>query len=121
MMCIAIAPIIPSFVEQVIALQMLDDLESQQLEVVKVGTCRFAISSNPDWYSRLCESYKRRRRRYPRPRTIIKRSRVIKVLSQVANGCVTAAIYYERLKPFIEEIWDERESGSKSCLEDCKS
>lgn len=91
---------------------MLEELKDCRLEVVLVkskrdprGKIRQVVNANPKWYSELCERYKHPRRRYPRPRTIIKRWWTIHVLKQFVNGKVNFNCPYpQRLLPFIEEI-----------------
>lgn len=86
------------------AWHLLEELQSCRLEVVKVKGLRRTVSENADWYRRFCEANKRRIRRYPRERTVIKRWWTIHVLKNMAAGHGrTDTVYGQRLLPFLEE------------------
>jgi hypothetical protein len=86
---------------------LLEELEAGWLEVIKApgrdgGYVRVPISANAEWYRRFCRQYEVRRKRYPKPRTIIKRCHTIKALRRLMDG-QKDGIYVDRLKEFIEE------------------
>ena len=90
-----------------IAIAMLEELEGNYLEVIKIrksdGTwARIAVSKNAEWYSAFCKKYLSTRRKYPRPRTFIKRNDTIKALRKIIRG-ETDGIYIDRLLNFIHE------------------
>jgi hypothetical protein len=90
------------------ALLLLEELESSWPETCKVpgrygGYIRVPVSTNCEWYRRLCRRYLSRRRRYPKPRTIIKRCHTIIALKRIAAGN-QVGVYAERLRPFLEEL-----------------
>ena len=87
---------------------LLDDLQAHFPETCKVpgrhgGYIRVPVSVNACWYRRLCSRHKVGRRRYPKPRTIIKRCHTIKALHRIIAGN-TDGVYAERLMPFVEEM-----------------
>ncbi len=89
------------------ALELLAELESGYLEVCKVpsrhgGYIRVPVSVNHEWYRRFCRMFLSRNRRYPRPRTLIRRCHTIEALRRIAAGN-TNGVYAERLMPFITE------------------
>lgn len=92
------------------ATYLLDELEGQGLEVVKVpsenGYVRVPVSVNAEWYRHFCASYKRSRNKYPRPRTIIKRCHTISALKRIISGNING-VYAERLMPYIEEAFSK--------------
>lgn len=69
---------------------MLLLLKENRLEVMKVPRgeiwIRVAYARNCEWYQQLCGNYVRRRRRYPRVRTYIKRRETIKALERMISG-----------------------------------
>ncbi len=95
------------FIYEVAAIEMLEELQSHCLIVIKVqkengGWIRVCLDVNPPWYRDFCASYQRSRRRYPKSRTIIKRCCTINALKRLAAGKKNG-IYIERLLPFVEE------------------
>lgn len=88
-------------------LMMKEELESSYPETIKIpgregGYVRCPVSVNAEWYHHFCEQFKASRRRYPKPRTIIKRGHVLKALDRLANGN-TDGVYAERLVGFAED------------------
>ena len=86
---------------------LLEELESSHSGTIKVpgrngGYIRVPKSTNAEWYQRLCRQWERPTKRYPKPRTIIKRCDTIKALGRIIKGDTTG-VYAERLLPFIEE------------------
>jgi hypothetical protein len=86
---------------------LLEELESGWLEVIKVpgrdgGYVRVPTSVNAEWYQRFCRLYEQGRRRYPKPRTIIKRCHTIRALGRLVEGG-SDGVYAERLAPFLED------------------
>ncbi len=89
---------------------MLDELRGNRLEVIKVpgrdgGYIRRAITRNCEWYRRLCDNHKKPRKRYPRPRTIIKRCDTIRTLERMIAGNL-GGLYAERLTHIAENVAD---------------
>ena len=87
--------------------ELLEELESGYLEVCKIpgkegGFVRVAVSVNCEWYRRFCRRFLVSRRRYPKPRTIIRRCDTIQALRRIVAG-ETGGAYVERLMPFVEE------------------
>lgn len=97
---------------QSLAGQMLEELQIERLNVCKVrsqdGFIRVAVAQNPPWYQRLCADYVGTRRRFPRPRTIIKRKDTLRTLSQLANGDRRETLYQERLIEVLSREFDNR-------------
>lgn len=98
--------------------EMLALLQSSKLHVEKIedgngGYYRAAIESNPEWYSRFCSLYMRRRLRkdkkredYRRkPKTIIDRKATLRGLERLLEGNVSS-LYAERLLDFIRRDLD---------------
>lgn len=90
------------------ALLMRDELMSNRLHVVKIktgdGYIRVAIGQSPRWYSDLCREHERRRRkRYRRHRTIIKRCHTLRALERISAGR-NGTVYAERLLPYVEDV-----------------
>jgi hypothetical protein len=88
------------------ALFLLAELDASCLQVVKVrypeSYHRVVMERNAEWYRRFCLAFIRRRRgRYRKPRTIIKRCHVRRALLRVADGR-TDGIYVGRLLEFID-------------------
>jgi hypothetical protein len=104
--------LLPEFVIQAVAAELADELRNSRLEVCKIrsfdGWIRIPITSNPAWYSRLCANWERRRRRYPKPRTIIKRQQTIRSLDRISHGMKCGRTYWERLLPIIAEEAEAR-------------
>lgn len=87
---------------------MLQDLLDHRLEVYKVpssisGYVRCAITTNCEWYSKLCSSYCRTRKKYPKYRTIIKRQHTITALKRMIKGN-HKGIYAARILEIIEKL-----------------
>lgn len=93
---------------------MLDELESGWLEVCKIpgrdgeGFVRCVITQNAEWYRRFCAEWTRRRRRYPKERTIIKRCETVRALREMIGGRIGSE-YARRLIPHAERMADELE------------
>lgn len=88
------------------ARQFLEELDAGRLEVMKVpgsdgGYIRIPIEVNAEWYRRFCSQFETSRRRYPKPRTIIKRCHTRRALEKLANGG-GKGVYIERLLDFIQ-------------------
>lgn len=86
---------------------LLDELEASSLVVCKVpsrkgGYIRIPVSVNAEWYQHFCRKWMGTRRRYPKPRTIIKRCHTLRALRAIANG-EQSGVYVERLMEFVEE------------------
>lgn len=94
-----------SFQEQIAASEMLDELLKRRLVVVKVKrddvTIRSATETNPEWYQVFCGEYMKRRKKYPKLRTYIKRCWTIKALTDIANDSNKMTIYIQRLLPYV--------------------
>jgi len=95
-----------------VAAELLAELEAHRLVVIKFRTThegdetwrRAAISSNPRWYSRLCRREEKSRRRYPKPRTVVRRPHTLTALRRIVAGTADpASLYVRRLMPFIRE------------------
>jgi hypothetical protein len=75
-----------------VAARMLEEeeLDGGWLEVCKVanngGYIRVPVPVNAEWYRRFCRKYLRSRRRYPKPRTIIRRAGVRAALQRIIDG-----------------------------------
>ena len=87
---------------------LLHELQSQGLVVCKIpgkygGRIRVVVSTNAYWYQKLCENHVRGRRRYPRPRTIIKRRETVKALKRMIAGDYSSE-YAERILFVIKEL-----------------
>lgn len=88
------------------ALTLLDELDSSYPVVCKVpgvygGYIRVCVSINCPWYRAFTKQYLwRSSKRYPKPRTIIKRQHVRKALKRIARGNLEG-VYAERLLVFI--------------------
>lgn len=80
------------FDQQALAAEFAEELRGRRLEVCKVpgrdgeGFVRAVIVTNPEWYSWICEQHVRPRRRYPRPRTVIRRAELLRILDRMAAG-----------------------------------
>jgi|GEM_PF-2676617 len=90
-----------------IARHLFDELESHFPETCKVpgrfgGYVRVAVQQNCEWYRRLCRKHLASRKRYPKPRTIIRRCHTLAALKRIAAGNAEG-VCAERLMPFIEE------------------
>lgn len=96
------------FEEQIIALDLLEDLESNSLEVVLIPAreqkhslhfIRCVQYQNAEWYRKFCEKYISARKGF-KIRTRIKRQATIKALQKIANG-INDSTYTERILNFI--------------------
>lgn len=91
----------PDYIVQIVALELAAELEASRLSVCKVpsrnGYVRVAVTRNPEWYQWLCGTWKRPRRRYPKPRTIIRRPDTLRTLRRLANGEPTGPVYRVRI------------------------
>lgn len=91
-----------------LALILLEELDSGYLEVVKVpiegGYIRVAVSVNAQWYRAFCKQYLwSRSKRFPKPRTIIRRQHTRAALKRIAKGNC-AGVYAERLLEFMHSL-----------------
>lgn len=64
---------------------------------------RAPITQNPPWYQKFCREHERPRRRYPKPRTIIKRVNTVKALKRVIQGRTNGFVYDERISAVLAE------------------
>ena len=90
---------------------LLDELESSYPETVKIpsqhgGYIRVAVSKNAEWYSHFCRKHRGRNRRFPKPRTIIRRQHTIKALQRMIQGD-RETTYAKRLMDFIRWWYDK--------------
>lgn len=85
---------------------MLAELRENRLEVIVLNDCRAVVSENCPWYRHFCDTHKSPRRRYPRPRTIIKRYATIRALERMLAGRFDS-IYAQRLLPLAENLAHE--------------
>lgn len=87
--------------------RMLAELQGNRLVVAKFrvegGYIRAPVSWNAPWYQRLCGAHTASRRRYPKPRTIIRRQHTIVALRRMLRGDMTG-VYAERILATIEEM-----------------
>lgn len=104
---------------------MLNELLGRRPETIKVpgrygGYVRVAVETNPEWYRELCENHKSRSRRFPKPRTMIRRCDVLRALVLLADGQQPGTLYAERItavaKKYKEAIFASR-SGRKGDAE----
>lgn len=95
-----------------LAAQLHEELDASRLVVLKWrsgdGWVRGPVSQNPPWYQQLCGQYLGRRRRYPKPRTIIRRVDVLRVLKRISLGITCRGLYYERLMDVIRDECESR-------------
>lgn len=108
-------------------LMMKEELESSYPETIKIpgkegGYIRVPVSVNAEWYRIFCERHKTRSRRFPKPRTVIKRVDTLRALDRLAQGN-TEGVYAERLLSVIEEFYQSREFNrevqDRQELQDC--
>lgn len=90
------------------AIQLLDELQRNRLVVIKWpshrgGYVRGSIAQNPPWYQELCAGEQRGRRRFPRPRTVIRRKDTLRALEKIAAGFPCDGIYMERLLAVVDQ------------------
>lgn len=81
-------------------------LEGGYPEVIKVPGrqgryIRVSVSVNAEWYRRFCKRYLTTRRRYPKPRTLIRRHAVVRGLKNLIRGRHNT-VYAQRLIDFID-------------------
>jgi hypothetical protein len=91
-----------------IAKALLSDLNAGYLEVAKVpsrqgGYIRVPVSVNAEWYRRFCKRYLTTRRKYPKPRTLIRRCHTEAALRRIIDGRQTDTEYARRLCEFIRQ------------------
>jgi hypothetical protein len=85
---------------------MLDELESRYPETIKVptdsgGYVRVPVQQNAEWYRYLCRRNTVSRRRYPKPRTIIRRCHTIAALRRMLRGD-RETVYAQRILDVME-------------------
>lgn len=86
------------------ASELLAELKSSRLEVIRKGFTRVAIGQNADWYRDFCAAYARNRRGWKKHKTLIERQHTIRALNHLIHGTTPQSpIYCERLEPYIEE------------------
>ena len=91
---------------------MAEELEGSYLEVVKIpgrygGYIRVPVSVNAEWYRVFCKQYLSTRRRFSRPRTLIKRGDTLKALVRLSNRNFRG-VYAERLLDFVNDWYDKQ-------------
>ena len=96
---------------------MAEELEGSYLEVVKIpsrygGYIRVPVSVNAEWYQVFCRQYLSTRRRFPRPRTLIKRGDTLNALARLHSGNFRG-VYAERLLEFVNDWYEEQISARK--------
>ena len=101
-----------------LARRYLDELDEGYLEVCKVpsrdgGYIRICMSVNAEWYRAFCKRNMIGRKRYPKPRTIIKRCHTIAALRRIVTGNA-GGVYGERLIEVIHERIAERSMNNVS-------
>lgn len=85
-----------------LAVEWYEELDSQRLWVIKIpsregeGYVRVPLTQNPLWYQQLCSEYEKKRKRYPKPRTYIKRINTLKALRRISFGNFRG-VYAERI------------------------
>jgi hypothetical protein len=100
-----------------LALEMLDELRTNCLVVIKVpienGYKRIVCSQNAKWYREFCGDHiSHQHGRFSRPRTFIKRIDTEKALLRIANG-KTDTIYAQRLIPYIHQFASDKAEQSQ--------
>lgn len=88
---------------------MLAEMESTRLEVAKIrtprgGYVRVAVSVNAEWYQHLCRRYLSTRRRFPRPRTLIKRRDTLAALRRMILGNLSG-VYAARILKLVGDFY----------------
>ncbi len=91
---------------------MAEELEGSYLEVVKIpgrygGYIRVPVSVNAEWYRVFCKQYLSTRRRFPRPRTLIKRRDTLTALGRLHSGNFRG-VCAERLLDFVNDWYDKQ-------------
>lgn len=98
---------------RLVAAQLHEELAGAKLTVMKWrsgdGWVRGPIVTNPDWYQRLCSRHEYPRKRYPKPRTKIKRWYVLEQLQRIADGLPCSGFYHDELQRIIAEESEFRE------------
>ena len=99
------------------AARMLEELDSGYLEVCKVpgrqgGYVRVVCNCNAEWYRVFCRRFERGRRRYRKPRTIIRRCHTRKALLHLAAG-KNGTVYSGRLVEFMERWYEDIGTGPR--------
>ena len=96
------------------AAEMAAEFAAQRLEVCKLptddGYIRVVVCPSPTWYQKLCRKYEfHRRRRYRKPRTIIKRVDTLRTLRRIAAGIANPATeYFSRVMPYVLQWIEDR-------------
>ena len=85
---------------------MLQELQANRLSVLKIptypdGYIRAPVSQNCMWYRELCSRHLTSRKRYPKPRTYIRRRETIRALHRMMRGDRTS-VYARRILEVIE-------------------
>ncbi len=75
---------------------------------------RGTIVTNPDWYQRFCAQHEYPRKRYPKPRTKIKKFRTLSQLDRIAKGLPTSGFYYDCLMKIIHDEFEFRQFQPQS-------
>lgn len=96
-----------------VAAALHEELAGAKLTVMKWrlgdGWVRGPIVTNPEWYQRFCARHESPRKRYPKPRTIIRRPETLRVLKRIANAIPCSGFYYESLMEIIRSEAEFRE------------
>jgi hypothetical protein len=90
-----------------LALVLLEDLDAGWLEVRKVpnghgGYVRVPVSVNAAWYRHFCSRHLTTQRRYPKPRTLIRRQHTRAALKRIGRGD-SRGVYADRLVRFMHD------------------
>jgi len=101
---------------------LVDELNGGWLEVCKIptkrGYIRVSVSVNCEWYSRLCAAHTaQRRKRYRKPRTIIKRCVTLKALDRMSRGNMTG-VYAARIIDIAREMGIISEYNATVCTQE---
>jgi hypothetical protein len=103
-----------------LAKALLADLEGNYLEVTKApgregGYIRVPVSVNAEWYRQFCKRYLTTRRRYPKPRTLIRRCHTVAALRRIIGGRTDDTEYTRRLFEFVkqEACWQQHASRNR--------
>lgn len=95
-----------------LARELLNELSHMRLQVIKYRKdnvfIRCPLTQNPPWYQRLCERHKRGRKRYPKHRTIIKRTNTVRALKRLIEGRQRGYVYDERINEIVKEEHEYR-------------
>ncbi len=86
--------------------EMLSELQGNRLEVALLeradedgesrGNRLVVVSQNAGWYRVLCGNHLTTRRRYPKPRTVIRRVHTVRALKRMMSGDRTS-VYAQRI------------------------